>query len=262
MSVLDALKAGPFREPAHVWLYEVRNATGYARAVTRYADALVVSVWPSRGIWIAGIEVKTDRGDWLAELKNPEKSAEIQRFCDYWWLAADPGVVRREEVPKQWGFYECAGNKAKRIVDAPKLEPEPLRKDFVASVLRSSAQKQDNLRGKIRDELFKEHAEKLATDNLDSLQEKINNLEHEKRCLTAELVQEKRRYSQFEASVRTFESETGVDLNLQPYSYRYIGPHWKLAQQLSQMNPEHLAENLEKIAEGLRTLEALKKKVG
>ena len=137
--VLTALRSGPLREPAHAWLLEVRNSVGYTRQV-RYADALVLSVWPSRGLWIAGIEVKISRNDWLRELDNPKKSAELQRFCHYWWIAAPEGVVNADELPEKWGHYVIRGQKARASQKATLLKPDALTMDFVASVLRNQSE--------------------------------------------------------------------------------------------------------------------------
>src|SRR5262245_2299599 len=101
-SVLDAIAEAPrFAPPACVMLREVRNGTGYAKQV-RTADAVVVSVWPSRGVWLGGIEVKVSRSDWLRELKDPTKAAEIQKYCNYWWLASPEGVCEPGELPENW----------------------------------------------------------------------------------------------------------------------------------------------------------------
>ena len=141
--VLDKLAAGIFSAPAHVMLREVRNGTGYSRAA-RTADALVTSVWPSRGIWFAGVEVKVSRSDWLSELKQPDKSYEVQRFCDHWYIAAPPGIVEPGEVPATWGHIEVNA-KCRVVKQAPKLTAEPLSAVFVASVMRKLAASQGAL---------------------------------------------------------------------------------------------------------------------
>lgn len=133
---------------AYAVLEEVRNGTGYARKVERYADALVCSCWPSRGLWLAGIEIKVSRSDWLSELRDPSKSAEIQQWCDYWWIAAPAGLVREGELPVTWGLLEydpAARGKDKLVAraKAPKLEPAPMSAAFIASVLRSASSSQE-----------------------------------------------------------------------------------------------------------------------
>lgn len=53
-------------------LQEVSDAAGFGRS--RSADGIAMSLWPSRGLGIDGIEIKSYRSDWLRELKHPEKA--------------------------------------------------------------------------------------------------------------------------------------------------------------------------------------------
>lgn len=128
---------------AYAVLEEVRSRTGYGGA-ERYADALVCSCWPSRGLWLAGVEIKVSRSDWQREISSPTKSAEIQRWCKYWWVAAPKGLVRDGELPETWGLLEhCpeARSKNKMVVkvQAPAMEHEPPSMAFVAAILRNVA---------------------------------------------------------------------------------------------------------------------------
>lgn len=136
--VLDQLQQRVFHPKSHAMLREVNNATGY-RGGRRYADAVICSCWPSRGLWLGGIEVKVSRPDWLSELKSPEKSAEIQKYCSFWWVATPPGIVRDGELPETWGLIEVTRKQSKTVKRAPKLEVAPLDMPFVASVLRNAA---------------------------------------------------------------------------------------------------------------------------
>jgi hypothetical protein len=140
LNAADIYKAlqGQWNPGSHAWLANVRNSTGYTRRET-YADAICVSCWPSRGIWIAGIEIKVHRSDWLRELKKPAKAEGIFNQVDYWWVAAPAGIVKVEELPKPWGLIECTGKGTKNIVQAPVLEHEPFDVSFLASVLRNQA---------------------------------------------------------------------------------------------------------------------------
>ena len=142
-AVIRAALRARFPKDAFALLEEVRSGTGYSRQA-RYADALVCSCWPSRGLWIAGVEIKVSRSDWQRELREPAKSSDIQGWCDYWWIAAPAGVVRAGELPVTWGLLEYdasarAKSKLAVKVAAPKLAPEALTASFVASVMRSCA---------------------------------------------------------------------------------------------------------------------------
>src|SRR3990172_4724202 len=163
--VIAKLEAGIFKAPAHAILREVRNGTGYA-GTTRTADALVVSLWPSRGVWFAGVEIKVSRGDWLRELKDPEKSTEIQRFCNYWWIATPPGVAKIEELPETWGLIEVNA-KCAVLKQAPKLEAEPLSPIFVAAILRNRADRETELLNNARFETRQAVSKELGVDTGD-----------------------------------------------------------------------------------------------
>jgi hypothetical protein len=129
-----------FPGPAYVRLPQVRNGTGYARARTRTADAMIASVWPSRGLWLAGVEIKVSRSDWKKELARAEKSCEIQRYCKRWYVAAPVGVVPMEELPDTWGLIEMRENTAAIAKAAPDLEAVPPDILLICSILRSAAE--------------------------------------------------------------------------------------------------------------------------
>ncbi len=128
----------PKRE--YALLSEVRNSTGFS-ARTRTADALALSLWPSRGLDLHGIEIKAYRGDWKREKEAPEKAEEIARFCDFWWLAVTDIRVclPLEEVPAPWGVLAPNEDATALVVarEATRLDPLPWSKGFVASVLRN-----------------------------------------------------------------------------------------------------------------------------
>lgn len=130
-----------FAAPEWAYFEEVRNGTGFSRRTTRTADGLAFSLWPSRGLELHGIEVKTHRGDWLREKKDPEKAEEIGRFCDRWWLAVTPGVVLDVgEVPSTWGLLEWDGKRWRTHRDAPSREAKPLDRPMLAAILRKASE--------------------------------------------------------------------------------------------------------------------------
>lgn len=132
--------AAVFPPPAYMLLPQVRNGTGYARKRDRTADAIAVSVWPSRGLYLAGVEIKVRRTDWRRELANPSKAADIQQYCRYWYVAAPEGVVDLGEVPETWGQISCAARATRVSKAAPKLDAKPVDLLFVCSILRKVAE--------------------------------------------------------------------------------------------------------------------------
>lgn len=124
-----------FPQDAFAMIPEVGNSTG--ANCRRHIDAVVMSLYPSRGLNIYGIEIKVSRSDWIRERDNPKKADEIAQFCDGFYLAiSDATVALLPEVPDTWGLISCATGKAKIIRHAPKLNPEPLTRGFVAAMLR------------------------------------------------------------------------------------------------------------------------------
>lgn len=134
-SVLVALMER-FKAPEWAFLPQVRNATGFPRQV-RTVDAIAMSLWPHRGIELHGFEIKSNRGDWLREQKHPEKSEEIGKFCDRFWLAiGQEGVATLEEMPPKWGLLVPRGKKMIIVKQADLLEATPITKKFLAAILR------------------------------------------------------------------------------------------------------------------------------
>lgn len=74
---------------------------------TRRIDFLAVRLYNS-GPPLVGYEVKVDRGDWLAELKDPDKKIEAMEFVSEFYFAAPKGLIPKEEVPKGCGLVEIS----------------------------------------------------------------------------------------------------------------------------------------------------------
>ena len=150
--VIAALRA-KYPTGAYALLEQVGDSTGFA--CNRHCDALVMSLWPSRGLDITGIEVKVRRSDWLKELAHPEKAEAIAQYCDYWVLAVgDENIVQAGELPPTWGLMvPTADGRLKVKTEAQKLKPVPLDRNFIAAVLRQTV-------GQLTDEarLKAEHA--------------------------------------------------------------------------------------------------------
>lgn len=126
--------------PEYAFLKEVANGTGAHG--NRYADALVMSLFPSRGLYLTGFEIKTSRKDWLNELKNPQKADAIAKFCDYWFLVVGSNsIVKEGELPLTWGLIEPCKDKLRVTKQPVKLEAEPLDRRFLAAIMRRSNEK-------------------------------------------------------------------------------------------------------------------------
>lgn len=121
-------------------LPQVGNATGFH--TNRHIDAVALSLWPSRGIHLHGIEIKCDYRDWRREREEPEKAEAIAKYCNYFWIAvSNPKVCPLEELPENWGLY--VWNADKEILEQKK--PAAFRAQaveptwpFVAAMLRKA----------------------------------------------------------------------------------------------------------------------------
>lgn len=129
-----------YKATEYALMWEVGNATG--ANVRRHADAVVMNLWPSRGLLIEGIEIKVSRSDWRRELENPAKAEEIARYCDKWWVVAPIGIVQAHEVPINWGWKEVNANGVLITKkDAVRNEnPSELNRSFVAAMLRRASE--------------------------------------------------------------------------------------------------------------------------
>lgn len=132
---LIALLRGKY--PSNEWalVTQVGNGTGFK--VNRHADAIAMNLWPSRGLAVLGFEVKVARGDWLRELKAPDKADPIARYCDEWWVVAPEEIVHPGELPLGWGLLAPKAKGLRVVVPAPRrAEAAPLDRDFIAAILR------------------------------------------------------------------------------------------------------------------------------
>lgn len=243
----------------YAFLTEVRNSTGFARTV-RTADAVALSLWPSRGLVLHGFELKTYRGDWLREKDAPEKAEAIAQFCDFWWLVvAEAAIAPLDEVPPTWGVLapDADGKTLVALRQAVQFpEPRPLSKTFIAAILRNASDAMVPVASM---------NEKLEVARRDGIEE------GERRVAD---VSELERLRAIEQRVAAFSKASGIDLQYtyQPDYARRIGDaakvlmqgaeelHWRLdgLRQLSRM-----AKELQKqVDEQTKTIEAAAASVG
>lgn len=117
---------------------QVRNGTGFSK-VARTADAIAISLWPSRGIDIIGFEMKASRSDVLKELADSSKSDAIGKHCAFWWLVvSDPKLISLDELPSAWGLIAIKDGAAKKIRPAPRRIAEPPDLPLVASIMKAA----------------------------------------------------------------------------------------------------------------------------
>lgn len=124
----------------YAFMTHVRNSAGFNS--TRTFDAVVMNLWPSRGLELHAYEVKCNRSDWLRELKEPAKAEAAARVCDrFSMVVADDSIIAAGELPGSWGLLVARGSKLVCVKEAPLLpdaDPKrPVRRDFLVALLRS-----------------------------------------------------------------------------------------------------------------------------
>lgn len=188
-----------YSKPAWAFFRQVRNKTGYADKV-RTADAVAVSLWPSRGLEFHGFEIKASRSDWLTELRNPDKAEAVAKYCDQWWLVTTKeSYVEPGELPPSWGWMVAEGRKLHVKEKAGQLSAAQLDREFVVSLLRCAHQEiEESKQGMI-------HRSEIA--------EQIKEAEQQGRHLAKiELSRDLRRIEQLEQSIDQFEKWSGIQI--------------------------------------------------
>lgn len=187
---LYKLLALRYPKEEYAFIPHVRNGTGWSKRVTREADAIAVSLWPSRGIEITGFEIKVDRGDWLREKKNPEKAEEIAQFCDRWFLViSDPAIAPVHEVPPNWGILCAKGNRLTMVRAAGLLKAAPMDKFFMAAIFRQASKFvvpqmsiDENMKATIEEEVIRRTnafraASERSREDLIEIQQRVRKFE-------------------------------------------------------------------------------------
>ncbi len=128
-----------YSSPNFGFITQVRNGTGYMS--NRTADAMAMSLWPSRGLHVYGFEVKASRTDWIKELKQPEKADAMAIYCHYWYLVVgNEDLVKLEELPKTWGLIVPCG-KGLKVIKEAEFNKDALQFDslMLAGIFRNVA---------------------------------------------------------------------------------------------------------------------------
>ncbi|AUN31969.1 hypothetical protein [Niveispirillum cyanobacteriorum] len=121
--------------------WEVAAATGHN--ARRHLDCVCMSLWPSRGLTLHGLEIKVSRADWRRELKEPAKAEELARYLDLFSIVAPAGVVPVDELPTAWGLIELKGDKLFTRKQPMQTPAAPLDRTFMAAMVRAAARPMD-----------------------------------------------------------------------------------------------------------------------
>jgi hypothetical protein len=92
----------------------------------RRIDVLFLNRWWSQNHKLIAYEIKRGRGDFLNEIKHPEKRKPVIMHVDQFFFAAPKGLIKPAEVPKGTGLVEVSPEGLVRIKKrAPQLMKRP-----------------------------------------------------------------------------------------------------------------------------------------
>lgn len=221
LSFFEAMKAR-YDAPGWALFYEVGNGTGWHK--NRSADAVAMSLYPSRGLDLYGHEFKANRGDWLNELKNPDKAEEIASYCDYWYIVDtnSGNAVKEEEVPSAWGLIVWNGKTLRAVKKAEKLKPRPLDRSFLAGLLRASCKMADAAERKTKDKAWIKDINKKSYDE---------GFQDGKEITEREMLHHKKQAEDVQAMIGRFEESSGIKLHT--YNWGQIAETIRAMQRIS-----------------------------
>ncbi len=212
-----------YPSPQYAFLSQVRNHTGWINREhgTRTADAMALSLWPSRGLHLEGFELKISRSDWQHELKQPQKAEGIVEFCDYFTLViSDISIIDIGEVPKTWGIKALQHGTIKTIRESPMLQAKPMDRAFLCGFMRNVAE---------------------STASMYTPTAEVDSIVKERVAATIEYEIKKsnmksEQYDKLIDNLRKFKESSGLDLEQMQYAWR--------------ADPEKLGEAVKMVMDG------------
>jgi hypothetical protein len=204
-----------FTRPEWALFFEVGNGT--AGNLKRWADALAMNMYPSRGLAIVGFEIKVSRNDLKKELEQPKKAEAVGCFCNHWYLVVPKGLIKDTDIiPAAWGILEYNNGSLRQTKKPDKLSCQPITKEFVAAILR----REDEAYAKN----IAQQVESLSEQRITELRQK-----HEEN-LKAERERMSERHNALRESIKSFEEISGIPINT--YNGENLGKAVKIVQQI------------------------------
>lgn len=242
---INLLIAAAYPAPEYATFFEVRNSVGFASKV-RSADAMVLSLWPSRGIYMHGFEVKVSKSDWNKELATPEKAEEMARYCKYWSVVCPDKLIDPDSVPPNWGLIYAKPDKLKTVKYPKEMEHQQPTWTFFASLCRDVIENwmPASLLDKRLAEKYQEYEERRKKDA-------PLEVKHLRDALEA-----------LQKRVAAFEQASGVQLDkYSEYFNREIGEAVKLLRRCNDPD-ELLAQMHKQLTDAAAAIDAARKAVG
>jgi hypothetical protein len=115
---------------------ELPNTTGFD--ISRFIDVYVQFLYRMNSYRRIAYEVKISRGDFLSELRNPEKRVFALRVSEQYYFAAPTGLILPREVPEEAGLVEITDGRLRVKKEAPLRRIDPAPWDFVAALVKAA----------------------------------------------------------------------------------------------------------------------------
>jgi len=216
---------------------EVKDRSGFEW--TRSADAVAFGLYESRGHEIHIFECKANRADFLAELRDVDKSIAMASNADRFWIVAPKGVVKKEELPANWGLMLVSRNKKGELKtriqkQAPLLGDgkSNIRRGFCASMLIRYRRRMEKLEKDVVPRSEVKNKERAALER---------GREYERMRVDSE----RRRYDDLNNVVNEFQKASGISLSTYADGEK-LGKDVRLIRGLK-TSPEHWYSRLDAI---------------
>lgn len=127
----------------------------------RRLDVVALNMWGARSHRIIGFEIKVNRGDWLRELANFQKSEGWLAVVDTFYVVTPPKLIKVEELPDGWGHLELCGSRMMTRRTASPREPSAtlpreLAARFIVRMSQEVEHTKRNVRYQVREEVRRE----------------------------------------------------------------------------------------------------------
>lgn len=233
-SQIDSAVRKLYSKNGYIVLSQVRNGTGYERRQVRTADMVAISTWPSRGLSIEGIEVKSDKSDLRREIENPAKADAIATYCHSWWLAFPTGLDEGVMIPPNWGTISVNEKLVAKITKpASALEPKPMDALLVCSILRNFSEGYIPLAEvEPRIQAAREEERKVAQSNKGYREKELEDI------------------------LKDFSGHSGIDLRLHRWTAGKIGEAVKLIVALQDRPISEILRARQCLSDGLAGIDA------
>ena len=90
-------------DPARGWAF-IMEAPLDIGGRPHHIDALAINYYASGHYARIGYEIKVSRGDFLSELRRPQKTARSATFCSAFYFVCPAGMLKPDEVPDPYGL--------------------------------------------------------------------------------------------------------------------------------------------------------------